>query len=125
METFATNPQHQLFLFSGQVPEKRTERLFISDKNGLAKSIFEQTGWSGALPVSICQDTDILLSIYEYDYDLNNHEFEKYCRERFGFRRADDPAYFDHLCDYKMTKEEYFDYWRILANMLIDLAESD
>jgi len=77
------------------------------------KTIFEQTGWKGPLPISICQDMNILLKITEYDYDLRNQEFEEYCRSRFGFCRPQDPKYFEQLCDLTTDKKKFFESWKI------------
>lgn len=83
----------------------------IIHKRRKVKTIKEMTGWSGALPVSICQDIEVLLRITEYDYDLKNRDFEKYCRSRFGFSRATDPKYFEQECNLDITYDEFASYW--------------
>ena len=78
----------------------------------MVKTVFEQTGWRGLCAVSICQDIDILQAITEYDYDLHDIEFEKYCVSRFGHSRAAYPPAFEHICDYGMSKKVWFDHYR-------------
>ena len=56
---------------------------------------------------------NILLMITEYDYDLKNQEFEKYCRSRFGFCRPTDPKYFKQLCDLTTDKNKFFKSWKV------------
>lgn len=63
------------------------------------------------VPVTICQDHKILLKITEYDYDLRNVDFEKYCRSRYGFCRPTDPAVFEQLCDPTLKKNTVLAAW--------------
>ncbi|MDA3970263.1 MAG: hypothetical protein PF442_02825 [Desulfobulbaceae bacterium] len=82
----------------------------------MVKTIYEQTGWRGPLPVSICQDMDILLQINEYDYDLTNKDFEEYCHCRGRSIHAVDPRWFHQLCDLAITKDDFFNSWRVQSN---------
>jgi len=47
-------------------------------------SIEAQTGWRRPYPKQILQDSDVLLKITEYDFDLNDREFVKYFISRTG-----------------------------------------
>ena len=52
----------------------------------MTRTIYEQTGWiRRPLPVSICQDSDVLTRITEYDFDLDNLDFVKYFISRTGY----------------------------------------
>jgi hypothetical protein len=52
----------------------------------MTRTIYEQTGWSrGPLPVSICNDGEVLERITEYSFDLNNREFVEYFTDRTGY----------------------------------------
>jgi len=48
------------------------------------KTIQEQTGWKRPYPKMICQNSNILKNITEYNYDLTNTEFINYFRSRTG-----------------------------------------
>lgn len=50
----------------------------------MAQSILDQTGWIRPYPKSICQETDVLLSINSFDYDLLNEDFRRYFTARTG-----------------------------------------
>lgn len=50
----------------------------------MARSITEQTGWKRIYPQMICQDTDVLASVCEYSYDIENIDFVKYFTGRTG-----------------------------------------
>lgn len=75
----------------------------------MTKTIFEQTGWVGALPVSICQDFDVLIRISEYDYDSENSEFIKYCEARGVLYKAGIPGSirYSATMDLETTKNSF------------------
>lgn len=58
----------------------------MSEEMMRAASIYEQTGWKrpGHRSEMICQDMDTLLSVYEYDFDLNDRGFRAYFTARTG-----------------------------------------
>ncbi len=46
-------------------------------------TIEEQTGWTKRqMAVSICQDWDVLRSVRQWDFDLDNTEFLEYAKSR-------------------------------------------
>lgn len=49
-----------------------------------AKTIQEQTGHVRQSDVSLLQDTQLLQSMYEYDYDITDKEFREYISARLG-----------------------------------------
>lgn len=48
------------------------------------KTIEQQTGWKRPIPTMICQELDVLLSISEYSFDLNDPDFVSYFESRTG-----------------------------------------
>lgn len=49
-----------------------------------ARTLMEQTGWKRPMPQSICQDSEVLLRITEYSYDIQNQGFIRYLADRTG-----------------------------------------
>lgn len=49
-----------------------------------ARTITEQTGWKRPMPMSICQDVDVLLRVTKYSFDIFNLEFVRYFTARTG-----------------------------------------
>lgn len=91
----------------------------------MSKTIFEQTGWTGLTNKTICQDNDVLLKITEYDYDLKDPEFYKYCQSRIGFEPAKTTATFEWLANHhiltvdaclKIWRGKLQDCWEIFTN---------
>ncbi len=70
----------------------------------MTSTVFEQTGWAGTLPETICQETDILLAITEYDYDTEDPGFVQYCLDRGCWYRVHEEGsisyQFVHHCDW-------------------------
>jgi hypothetical protein len=67
--------------------------------------------WSRPGPQALCQDTDLLLLVSEYDYDLSRPDFQAYCRSRGILYMAGTPGttrweYSEH---YGTTKAEFLD----------------
>ncbi|KKL81329.1 hypothetical protein LCGC14_1995900 [marine sediment metagenome] len=52
----------------------------------MAKTIKQQTGWKRPHKKTICQDYHALMSVHEYDFDLDNQEFVNYFIERTGIK---------------------------------------
>lgn len=50
------------------------------------KTISQQTGWNRPYPLMICQDHDVLLSITEFSFDMDDQDFLKYFRSRTGLQ---------------------------------------
>jgi len=48
------------------------------------KTIQQQTGWKRPCPTMICQEHDVLLSLTDYSFDLDDLEFVQYFRSRTG-----------------------------------------
>jgi len=48
------------------------------------KTIEQQTGWKRPCPTMICQEHDVLLSLTDYSFDLDDLEFVQYFRSRTG-----------------------------------------
>lgn len=78
----------------------------------MVRSIFEQTGWKGVLPVTICQEFDVLTSINEYDFDLNNLAFQNYCKKRGILHKAGIEKRFLFTANHSATKKQFFEEFR-------------
>jgi hypothetical protein len=72
------------------------------------KTIYEQTGWKGALPVTICQDNNVLVRVSEYDFDLGNKAFLTYLNARGVAHRAGEKERFAFTANHAATKAEFF-----------------
>ena len=70
----------------------------------MTPTILEQTGWTGLMSVTICQDNDVLRRVTRYDYSCSDEGFMEYCDERGIMGRMTD---FEFCCDYTLTKDEY------------------
>lgn len=106
-----------------------------------APSIEQQTGWRGRMmPVSICQDSDVLAAVSQYDFDLSDEGFCAYAERRGvlykagvrGSRRwqaaADHSFTFEQFCAepsfqfaiewqgqrYRYSDAEMAGHWRIM-----------
>lgn len=77
-----------------------------------ARTIYQQTGWRGPMPVSICQDHNILATVTEYDFDLNDKAFQTYCRGRGVLQQAREGKAFAFTADHAATKEQFFKDFR-------------
>ncbi len=64
--------------------------------------------WSRNFPKSLCQDGDLLKMVTEFDYDLSNIEFQKYCidRGRLNFAKQGSRRWEFYEKHY-LTEEEY------------------
>ena len=71
------------------------------------KTIQQQTGWKGAMPVTLCQDTDVLVRVGEYDFDLNNKAFQGYLKTRGIAHKAGTKARFSFTANHQATKAEF------------------
>lgn len=59
-------------------------------------SVFEQTRWKRKGPLSLCDDTSILLKITQYDYELDI-DFCKYAQERGIYNFNYSPECFERI----------------------------
>lgn len=66
--------------------------------------------WTRQNKVSLCQENELLELVQDYDYDLNNKNFQKYCEERGILHIAGekDSKRWEFFVNYKKTKDEYF-----------------
>ena len=71
------------------------------------KTIYEQTGWKGAMPVTICQDFGTLIKVSEYDFDMENKDFLEYARSRGALWKAGEKARFAFTANHKATKADF------------------
>ena len=67
--------------------------------------------WSRPRPEALCQDTDLLLLVSEYDYDLSSPAFQAYCRSRGVLYVAGEPGTtrWEYSEQHGRTKAEYLD----------------
>mgnify|MGYP001576582002 CR=1 FL=1 len=58
---------------------------------------------------ALCQDTDLLLMVREYDYDLSEKAFQAYCSARGILHVAGEPASkrWKYVADFRKTKSTY------------------
>lgn len=58
---------------------------------------------------ALCGDTDLLLMVTEYDYDLSDRLFQEYCEERGVLHVAGEPESrrWHYFLDHAMTKSSY------------------
>lgn len=64
----------------------------------------------GAFP-KLCQDTEWVATIYEYDYDLPNTEFQEYCRSRGVLHIAGTPGSkrWEFCVNHQWSADEFFE----------------
>lgn len=85
----------------------------------MVKTIYEQTGWKGILPVSICQDSDALNQVTEFDYVLPDPAFFDYCQSRLGnIKPHNCPWYWEMVMDHRTTRQSYINAARGNARYL-------
>ncbi len=72
-----------------------------------AKTIYQQTGWRRPGPQTICQDFDALVRVSEYDFDLNDPEFSRYCEQRGVGWKAGTGRRLAFTADHAATKERF------------------
>lgn len=78
------------------------------------KTIAEQTGFRRAMPVTLCQNFDLLRQVCEYDFDLSNEEFQDYARRRGVLYKAGVPSTDRWLftANHQTTRAEFFERYR-------------
>ncbi len=67
-------------------------------------TVFEQTGWKGAMSVTICQDLEVLRRITQYDYNCSDKAFMQEVEDRGIMGRMLDMEF---CANYSLTKEDY------------------
>lgn len=65
--------------------------------------------WARPGESAICQDYDLLIMVYDYDYDLSDKLFQEYCAARGVLHVAGVPGSrrWEYLEDYRKTKVTY------------------
>jgi len=71
-------------------------------------SIKSQTGWARPHPLTICQDCYVLACVTEYDFDLYNADFVKYCDSRGVKQRAGLGKRFAFTANHSASKAQFF-----------------
>lgn len=66
--------------------------------------------WTRGVFPKLCQDTDSVATVYEYDYDLLDTEFQAYCRTRGVLHIAGTPesTRWEFCVNYMRSPDEYF-----------------
>jgi hypothetical protein len=66
--------------------------------------------WRRPSPVSLCQEIELLPLVSEYDYDLSDNEFQKYCVSRGVLQVAGEKGSrrWEYMLNYSKTKEDFF-----------------
>ena len=66
--------------------------------------------WEREYPVSLCPEYELMLLVTEYDYDLSNEHFQKYCVERGVLHTAGEigSRRWEYKLDYTKSKEDFF-----------------
>jgi hypothetical protein len=66
--------------------------------------------WKRSYPVSLCQEYDLMLLVTDYDYDLSDEHFQKYCAERGVLQVAGEigSRRWEYMLDYTKLKEDFF-----------------
>lgn len=59
------------------------DELIFSDYDDVY-SIERQTGWKRPYPFQICQDSEVLLKVTKFNYDLTDKKFIEYVKSRTG-----------------------------------------
>jgi len=77
--------------------------------------------WARRGENTLCQDTDLLIMVDEYDYDLSSNEFQRYCSTRGVLHIAGDigSKRWEFFSDYRKLKSEYLadSYFRFAEEM--------
>ena len=77
----------------GILIEDQIHQFFIKKEEDQCRALEKKSGkkikrnkikkpWTRAPKSSLCQDLDLLIIVDQYDYDLGNVDFKKYCRAR-------------------------------------------
>jgi hypothetical protein len=67
--------------------------------------------WDRPGDSSLCQESDLLTMVSEYDYDLSDEGFQAYCSARGILHVAGEPGSrrWEYLADFRKTKNAYLD----------------
>ena len=68
-----------------------------------------QKPWSRTSSVCLCQDVELLALVYEYDYDLSDSNFRRYCERRGVLYVAGvpDSRYWDYFFDHSKSSQDF------------------
>jgi hypothetical protein len=76
----------------------------------------EQTGYKRSGPNAICQDTEVLLAVREFSFDLKDEDFVRYFEDRTGVRITWSPR-----CGYEHPFACSEKEWaKVCADILVD-----
>lgn len=79
-----------------------------------ARTIQEQTGWKRPFPSAICQDFDVRRSVTEYDFDLHDAGFRRYCEARGVLHLAGVRRRFAFTADHLATKARFLELFGVV-----------
>ena len=102
---------------------RKLEQENLKDPKKAGKKIkrkkFEKP-WKRPSPVCLCQEYDLMLLVTDFDYDLSNKYFQKYCTERGVLYKAGEigSRRWEYMLDYTKSKEDfcndaYFQYAKV------------
>jgi hypothetical protein len=76
--------EDQVYRYDNAVEELRCRDLEADAKSN-GKSYTRRKiklGWSRSMDVTLCMDSDLLVKVHAYDYDLADVDFQRYCEDR-------------------------------------------
>jgi len=78
-------------------------------KNNKVKRKTISKPWTRPSTSSLCQESDLLIMVYEYDYDLSIKRFQEYCHNRGILHVAGEPGStrWEYMADFRKTKRDF------------------